>query len=546
MRGGGETSCDVLVIGSGCAALTGALRLAVEGRKVIVVEKTRYLGGTSAMSGAGMWVPANPAMKKAGLDDDPATALEYLRAVAPNGWQDIWDEHWRRMAESGHDMIRFLEERTVLRFSMTQEQDPYPQAPGARKLGRMISTQPLSRWRLGRLASRLRRSTLPEIFTYHEAVSLDLFHKPVRTILSRLPQLAARFLTNSAGRGQSLMIGLIEACRRNGVEFRLESPAEEFLTRDGRVIGAHVGGVRSEPIVARMGVLVASGGFEWNAELMAEHFPGPNGFVASSPGNEGDAVRMGMAIGAAMDNMREATIHPCLPAAYEGGVQGVPLPYHTEANSVIVDASGKRFTNEQAFNIGVVLNRRDPDTDMPIHAPAWVISDGDYLARLPIVRWYLRSKPEWLVSAASPGELARLIGVPSEALEQTIRELNEDCASGIDRHFGRNNTQTGEADQRKRRGIAPIRKAPFVALPIGRAFLGTKGGLRTGPNGQVMDRDGQVIAGLFAAGAAAASSIGTKAVGAGTTIGPYMIAGYICAGAMLASEPSRTSQGFDE
>lgn len=538
-----EHDCDVLVVGSGAAALTGALRLAIEGEKVVVLEKTGYLGGTSAMSGAGIWVPANPAMTAAGIEDDAAAALDYMRAVAPAGWQEAWDGHWRALAENGPGMIRFLEERTRLRFSMTTEPDPYPHAPGARTLGRMISVQPLSRWRLGRLAMRLRRSTLPEIFTYHEAVSLDLFHKPLRTIASRLPQLALRFAANAAGRGQSLMIGLIEACRRHGVEFRLESPAVELVTRQGRVIGARVGGGAPARIIARRGVLVASGGFEWNEALMAEHFPGPNGLIASSPGNTGDAIRMGAAIGAWLDNMQEATINPSLPARYEGRVQGVPLPYHTEPNSIIVDGSGTRFVDEQAFNIGVVLNARDSRTGLPAHGPAWVISDGDYLRQLPIVRWYLRAKPDWIETAPSLRELARRIGVPPDALERAVDELNSDCATGVDRHFGRRNDQAGTADKRKRLGIAPIRKPPFVALPVGRAFLGTKGGLRTDPEGRVLDTEARVIPGLYAAGAAAASPIGTRAISAGTTLGPYMTAGYICAGTLLASDTPPRNEG---
>lgn len=528
-----ERECDVLVIGSGASGLTGALRLAASGRSVLVIEKTRRLGGTSAMSGAGIWIPANPAMKAIGLEDDEDSALDYIRSVAPPGWQQIWDSHWRKLVHEAPQMIRFLEENTALRFSITTESDPYPLANGARTRGRMISVQVLSRWRLGGLAWRLRRSTLPEIFTYQEAVDLDLYHKPIRVILSRIPQLALRFFTNSAGRGQSLMIGLIAACRRHGVDFLLETPAVELLRQHEQVVGAVVGGQRPGRIFAREGVLIASGGFEWDPDLLSKYFPGPNGLIASSPGNSGDAVHMGVAIGASIDNMNEATLHPCLPTRYEGAVQGVPLPYHTEANSIVVDATGHRFTNEQAFNIGVVLNTRDPQSDLPIHGPAWVITDCNYLKRLPIVRWYLRSKPGWMVSAPSLAELANRIGVPAWELEKTVAEFNDDCAIGIDRHFGRNNNQAREADQRKRVGIAPIRRPPFIALPFGRAFLGTKGGLRTDSNGRVIDTEGRVIPGLLAAGAAAASPIGTKAVGAGTTIGPYMTAGYICAGTLL-------------
>lgn len=272
--------------------------------------------------------------------------------------------------------------------------------------------------------------------------------------------------------------------------------------------------------------------------MLAEHFPGPNGWIASSPGNSGDGQKMGRAIGARLDAMEEATLHPCLPARYEGRVQGVPLPYHTEANAIVVDASGRRFTDEQAFNIGVVLNLRDPASGRPVHAPAWVISDAAYLRGLPIVRWYLRSKPDELVTAPTLEALAEKIGVPPAVLVETVAEWNRDCENGVDRRFGRSNSKGETVDRRKRLGMAPIGERPFLALPFGRAFLGTKGGLATDPQGRVLDTAGRVLPGLFAAGAAAANAIGTKAVGAGTSIGPFMTAGYVCAVTLLAGEPS--------
>ena len=94
---GAET--NVLVVGSGSAALTAALATAAGGLATAIVEKTAWIGGTSAMSGAGVWVPANHHAHAAGIDDSPDETLRYLRATAPPGWQETEDALWQSFAE---------------------------------------------------------------------------------------------------------------------------------------------------------------------------------------------------------------------------------------------------------------------------------------------------------------------------------------------------------------------------------------------------------------------------------------------------------------
>ena len=532
-----DHATDVLVLGSGAAGLVAALTAARRGLSVTVLEKTAQLGGTSAMSGAGTWVPANHHAAAAGIEDSPEEALAYIRAAAPEGWAAEEDALWQAFTRAAPEMLRFVEAETPLRFALTPEPDPLRDLPGAKARGRMLSPLPLSRWRAGRFAFRIRRSTIPEIFTYHEAVTRDLYHKPYRTALELGPRLLWRMLTNARGKGTALVTGLLRGCLDAGVKVVLEARALE-LTQDsmGAVTGAVVErGGRREAWSARAGVVLATGGFEWDAARMARHFPGPLDLRGSPAANEGDGQRMAATAGAALAHMDQATITPAVPVRYEGRVLAQPVPFHTEPYAMLVDRHGARFVNELTFNLGEVLDRRDPATGEPVHLPAWVITDARMLREVPPVRWASQADPAWMRRADDLATLAARIGVPAAALEASVARFNAFAAAGRDEDFGRpaRADAASAGDKRRRAGIKPILEAPFLAMPFSRSILGTKGGARTNEHAEVLRADGSVIPGLFAAGLAMANPIGTRNVGTGTTIGPNMTWGYI-AGQRLA------------
>ena len=180
-RGTSDREVDVIVVGSGAAGLAAALTAAVGGARVLVLEKSRLIGGTSAMSGAGTWVPANHHMLAAGLDDSPEQALTYLRATAPAGWREQEDELWQAFAGAAPTMLAFLEAHTPLRFELVHHPDLYVEAPGGKFSGRMVSPGPLSRNLVGRWRHRIRGSTLPQLFTYRELVIGAVLARPFRT-----------------------------------------------------------------------------------------------------------------------------------------------------------------------------------------------------------------------------------------------------------------------------------------------------------------------------------------------------------------------------
>ncbi|CAH0287263.1 FAD-dependent oxidoreductase [Roseomonas sp. CECT 9278] len=528
---------DVLVLGSGAAGLVAALTAARQGLRVTVLEKTDRLGGTSAMSGAGTWIPANHHAEAAGIADSRAEALDYIRAAAPEGWAAEEDPLWQAFVQAAPDMLRFVESSTPLRFALTPEPDPLRGLPGHKAVGRMLSPRALSRWRAGRFAFRIRRSTIPEIFTYHEAVTTDLYHKPYRTALSLWPRLLWRYLANARGKGTALVTGLLRGCLDAGVEVVLSARAVE-LTQDaaGCVTGAVVERAGGRQVwQATRGVVLATGGFEWDAGLLARHFPGPVDYLGSPAAHEGDGQRMAQAAGAALARMDQATIAPSVPVAYGGHLLAQPVPFHTEPNAMLVNRHGVRFVNELIFNIGEALDARDPATGDPVHLPCWLIADSVLLDRLPPARWAAKADPRWLRQAGDIATLAGLIGLPPAVLEASVARFNAAARDGADTEFGRpaRPDPAAAGDKRRRAGIEPIARPPFLAMPLSRSILGTKGGARTNEHAEVLRPDGSVIAGLFAAGLAMANPIGSRNVGTGTTIGPCMAWGYI-AGMRLA------------
>src|SRR5437899_8521552 len=202
-----DYDCDVSVIGSGAAGLTAALAAALHGARVVVLEKSPVLGGTTAMSSAGTWVPANHHMRAAGLDDSAEETLAYLRATAPTGWAETEDELWQALAENSAPMLRFLEDHTPVRFELVDHPDFYVEAPGGKLFGRMVSPTLISRYKLGRWWNKVRPSVKPQYFTYKEMIG-GILKDPWLSVLRMGPALAWRFLAGKVGLGNGLIVGL--------------------------------------------------------------------------------------------------------------------------------------------------------------------------------------------------------------------------------------------------------------------------------------------------------------------------------------------------
>lgn len=526
---------DVVVLGSGAAGITAALTAAADGLGVVVLDKSRWVGGTSAMSGAGLWIPANHLATAAGIDDSPEEALAYMEAALGDGGNHRRRPLWEALCRNAGPMLKLVEAETPLRFALTPEPDPID-VPGAKAKGRMLSPLDLPKRIAGPLAGKLRRSTLPHLFTYHEMFRPNPWRRPIHSMIVLAPTLLRRLLTGARGQGSALMAGLVAGCAARGVAIRTEQTVTALLKEGNRVAGVRLADGRE--IAATRGVLIATGGFEWNRERYERHFPGPTDWLTTPDSNTGGGLDLAEAAGAAIDAMDQANIHPALPTRYEGRAHGMPVAWHVGPHAVVVNRRAERFVSEYDYNLGAALDRRDGDGN-PVNLPAWLVCDGRFLRRsLPFAYYALRT-PGWVRRGKSLRDLAGKIGLDAAALEATVARFNGFCRDGVDRDFHRGEPlferfRAGSVEGGPNLSLGPVEGPRFYAMPINRSILGTKGGPVTDADGRVLDRAGEIIPGLYAAGNAMANPIGTRVVGAGTTVGPHMTMGYVCAKAMSA------------
>ena len=523
---------DVVVVGSGAAGLSSALAARSAGARVLVIEKAEVLGGTTAMSGGCIWAPGHHYIAQQGVTDNRESVLQYIRSVSPEGWHNTDEALWTAFVDTVPKVLHFLEEFSPLRFIPNNDPDPYAESIGGMAKGRNVSARPLPLNILGGWADLVRKPTSSIWLTYEEIIDNHFFSNPKKWALKYAPRLFWRSLRKIRTRGNSLTIGLLKGCLDAGIEVRIKSPARKLILTDGSVTGIEIerDGI-PERVIVTSGVVLASGGFEWDPEMMARYFPGPVEWTASPSTNTGDGQKMALEAGAHLDRMDQALIMGTTPVKYEGKLQGQPAADYFLPHSMIVNRDGRRFVNEKQMNIGLAFNERDKETGIPVNLPAWRIYDSQFAKKYPHALPNKKIKNNFY-QAGSLQELGKLIGVDSENLADSAFRFTEFARRGEDEDFGRgksiwDNNRGIDTNNKPTTNLVHIDKATFFSMPFKASFLGTKGGPRTDETAQVLRPDGSIIEGLYAAGNVMANCFGSKGVGAGTTLGPCLTWGYI-------------------
>lgn len=521
------TDFDILIVGSGATGLIAAAAAARDGSRVAVLEKSTHLGGTSAISGGTLWVAANKYMLARGLADDRSNALDYLRAITKG---QTSDEVLQAVVDFGPEMIDFADTQCGLHFTSVDDYPDYrPDLPGSVSGGRSLDPHFYDLNELGELRAAVRPDKrLP--FNMQEYEQWVAF--------TRFPwdELQERADRGIAAKGQAVVAPLVKACAEAGVTFVTNAPVDRLIVENERVVGAKVG---QTTFTAPSGVVLASGGFEWNKKMVAETLAGPLLATCSPPNNTGDGIRMAAALGAQLGNMREAWWAPMtiIPGdEIEGQQVGTLLRFERQGpGSIIVDRHGRRFVNEsQNYNdMTRAFFAYDPVAHDHRHLPAYIVFDHEYLVQYGFLTHRAGDPvPPWMWSGDNPEALAQTLGLPAGALGETIGRFNEFAHQGRDLDFTRGDNDYDRYWADGTRGypnpsLAPLERGPYYAVQIVPGAFGTNGGIRTDATARALDTDGNAIDGLYAVGNTSAHPMSGGYPGAGGTLGPGMTMGYI-------------------
>ncbi len=551
---------DVVVIGAGAGGMTAAAVAAAEGLSVLVIEKTEFVGGTTAWSGGMVWIPVNAQMKQS---DTAAAAADYLAGTVPEPDNaDLRDIFLSRGAEA----IDYLEANTEVRLQPVKVYpDYYPDMPGATAGGRVLEPVSFDGMKLGKRFTRL-RPPLPEFTLFggmmvhrSDIPHLRKFGHSVRSTLRSLRLISDYALQRlRAPRGTTLHLGNALAARlyasllARKVEVLFGASVDQLWIDGDTVRGVRLKSASgSRLIAARKGVVLATGGFSHDADLREKLFPGAAGSVsATSPAGTGDGLRLAMGGGASIGT-RVADPAYWVPASLfrrADGSQGV-FPHtvtdRAKPGVIAVNAAGRRFVNE-ALSYHEFVRAMLADGNDSAGRSFYLVCDRQFLrnyglGRIKPFTWrigrYVRSGE--LIEAPDIGALSDAIGVEKPVLSLTIDNYNADARAGHDLAFGRGTTiyqrHLGDAGHLPNPCVAPIERAPFYALRIYPADLGTAVGLRTDVDARVLNANGVTIAGLYACGNDMGSIMNGNYPGPGITLGPALTFGYI-AGRHLARQ----------
>lgn len=560
-----DASVDFLVVGTGAAGMTGAIRAHDLGGETLVIDKAPYYGGTTAISGGVVWVPNNPLMARTGIRDSADEALRYLEKVTGGTSSP---ERLRAYVEAAPRMMSFMLDKTRVQFECLEKYpDYYPEVDGGKPGARACETATFDALQLGAEFHRMRPRPTEKQVPFggrvifgaadgHKILTgeINVGWYMMKGLLRYYANLRARRLglvNTDLTLGPALVGRLRLSLMDRKVPVWLDCPLREIVTDNGRVTGACVEkDGKLLRVQTRKGVLLAAGGFEGSGEMRRRYQKGPTceKWTGGSSNNTGDTIELGTAVGASLDLMDDAWWCPCVMAPYPQSAPAWVMIFEKNSpGGMIVNKAGQRFMNEAAPYNDVVKSMYAAHTPESPAIPAYFVFDNSYrknyavgpMLPMPDAMLPRPLKDAFFKKDDTIEGLARKVGIDPAGLAETVRRFNRFAETGKDEDFGRGDSRQDKYYAKPSKlpnpTLGPVAKPPFYCVEVYPGDLGTKGGFRTDTAARVLTASDEPIPGLYAAGNCSAAVMGRTYPGAGATIGPAMTFGFIAADRALGA-----------
>ncbi|MGC4252525.1 MAG: FAD-dependent oxidoreductase [Sphingobium sp.] len=557
-----DLETDLIVFGSGAGGLSAALFGARAGLDVLLCEKRQYVGGTTATSGGGIWVPGTQAGLAAG--DSIERAREYLKGELGNLYVPELVETY---LANGARVIDRLNAETDVQFELSHWPDYHSDEKGGAKKGRTLFPLPFDGKKLGKdfalvqppmhrlmiLGGLMLGANEVEDFL-HPLSSWAAFGRVTKKVMRYMADRLFHSRGTDLRFGNALVARMLYSIPRERLTIYTDAPLVELVSENGRVSGALIrrnGVVRR--VRARRGVVLATGGFPHNTDMLKSYGKAfPHRHSLGCDGNVGDGIQAALSAGAAVDTALHSVAN-WTPASVVHDRDGKEIPViygyldRGRPGVIAVNAAGRRFVNEScSYNDIVSAMFRDAEG---MEGCFHFICDSQFVKRhgLGLIRpwpWTRSLKPYardgYIAMADTLPELAARIGIDGDNLAETVERHNEYCRTGVDLEFGKGSTaynrMFGHPAGSPNPNLAPIETPPFVALRIHAASIGTTIGLKTNGAAQVVGQDGDPIPGLYACGNDLAAIFRGAYPGGGTMIGPAIVFGCLAVEHLIGSE----------
>ena len=486
-----EETVDVVVVGAGGAGMTAAITATDAGKKVIVVESQPIAGGNSVRSTGGMNAAKTPYQDKnefkeaAGVEKTLATAAEKfadnetITALAATV-KSQWDAY-QANPQGYFDSVELMELDTLI--GGKGKNNPELVKTLAENSAAAIE------W-LASIGAEVKN-----VGAFGGA-SVKRIHRPV----------------NADGKVTAVGAYIVPILEKNlqdrNVQFLFDTTANEIIMKDGKAVGIKATGKDGNKVtINAKSVVIATGGFGANAEMVEKYKPELKGFATTNAeGAQGQGIDMATAAGAATVDMDQIQIHPTVHIEEDGNAHLITEGLRGDG-AILVNAEGKRFYDE--------VSTRDKVSAAIIAQPeksAWLVVDQSMVDKSAVIAGYIKSG--YTVTGATYEELAKAMGVDEATFVSTMNTWNQAVEAKSDAEFNR----TSFAN--------PLTTAPYYAIKITPAVHHTMGGIAINPKAEVLNEKGEAISGLFAAGEVTGGVHGANRLG-GNAVADFTVFGRI-------------------